>query len=167
MELANCPAVPLFIPNPFQNQFSTNNNEITYLGADSQWVQQLVEQDLTTKNTFSIKILKSKFSQIHIGIADRIYSNAKFSATFLNNIHYVGFNANLVDGGFVAASSPGIGFSEGHIVKVVVDFALNKITWYVNGVLQVSRISAKISDPLVQWVPYLALFNNGDSVEWL
>ena len=60
--------------------------------------------------------------------------------------------------------SEGKGFTIGDVVTVTVDIDIGSIVWNVNGVNQASYDSKILRDSLIKWVPYVKVFNTGDTL---
>ena len=59
----------------------------------------------------------------------------------------------------------GKGFGQGDTVKICVS-ASGLVQWIVNGEKQASYLMSKLKKKESKWVFFVAMYNNGDEIEW-
>ena len=78
---------------------------------------------------------------------------------------YYGWNGGIYEGG-QSLGKMGAGFKSGETVKMSVKPKEGKITWSIGGIVEAKYVSEGLQDPSIEWVPFIRMFNCGDSVKW-
>lgn len=111
--------------------------------------------------SFTIRIIRTLDAFILIGVIDSSRKNDKKSVMMASAADYEGITGRI----YPEWVQQGYGFKQGDIVETVVDLGRKKIKWIVNGYLQAVSKGPTTEGPT--FVPYIEMYDNEDSVEWL
>ena len=82
-------------------------------------------------------------------------------------VRWYGGSGLVEEGGKDDIKDEGNGFHQGNTVTLSVDMSSGGIIWSVNGQRRATHQTDKLKKKSINWVPYVLIYSNGDSVEWL
>ena len=80
-----------------------------------------------------------------------------------NAMCYYGYNGYRYPSG----GNEGDGFKQGDIVEVDVNRSTSTVKYLVNGILKATQTNNMLADSSRVFMPYIEMYNTGDTVEWL
>ena len=135
---------------------------------DKSWAQLLGSIPFSQhRKSYSVRIEKTQYRNALIGVADSRLKNSPIYLKTPDAIWYHGYNGSVWGDGKRELWKGGRRLKTGNIVTINLDLNTGEVKWIIDEEPQFRYSMEKLKDNEIYWVPFLALHDQGDIVEWL